>query len=500
MAALVYEVVWIRPLSLVFGNTTYAISTIIAAFIFGLAIGSWAAGKYSDKIKNPFRYFAFAQIGIGIYGIILLPIFGALPEMYLDVYNATYPNQYFFTFLQIIFSMALILVPTSLMGATLPLMLKTYSQNFSSIGKDVGKLDASNSFGAMVGTLAAGFLMIPLLGIQNSIVLAASINIGMGISILIIKRFFNYRNITILGITIILLFLFIPSYDIRTLNVGVFFSNQLDPTKIDEYYGDENILFYKESLYSTILVIEDQGVTRLTINGRTQCSTYPEAINALGNLGHTPFELFEYNYGKPNNALNIGLGCGITSKELSTHLNTTTVEIDTAVVEANQFFFENIDHNIIIDDARNWLTRNNESFEIITTEPSDPFINRSVMFTKEFFSLLNSRLAENGVLAQWVPTYEMSADDFFIFYNTFHAVFPYVYAYEMEQGDGRQIIFIGSKKPMQIPDNDRYLFSHNDIIQKETILNTDDRPVIEFSVAQQIYKSTIENREITPIT
>jgi len=98
MAALVYEVTWIRPLSLVFGNTTYAISTIIAAFIFGLAMGSWFAGKYADRIKNPLNYFAFTQLGIGFYGILLLPIFAILPGIYLDVYHATFPNQNFFFF------------------------------------------------------------------------------------------------------------------------------------------------------------------------------------------------------------------------------------------------------------------------------------------------------------------------------------------------------------------------------------------------------------------
>jgi len=205
MAALIYEVTWIRPLSLVFGNTTYAISTIIASFIFGLAMGSWIAGKYTDRIKNPFKYFAFTQIGVGFYGILLLGVFATLPGLYIVLYNATYPNQEFFTFIQIIISMALLLVPTALMGATLPLLLKTYSQDFTTIGKDVGKLDASNSFGAMIGTLAAGFLLIPLLGIQNSIVFAASINIAIGIILLITQRFFSYRNIAIVGVLVIYL-------------------------------------------------------------------------------------------------------------------------------------------------------------------------------------------------------------------------------------------------------------------------------------------------------
>ena len=500
MAALIYEVTWIRPLSLVFGNTTYAISTIIAAFIFGLAMGSWIAGKYSDRIKNPFKYFAFTQLGIGFYGILLLGVFATLPILYLELYHATYPNQEFFTFLQILISIVLLIIPTSLMGATLPLLLKTYSQDLSSIGRDVGKLDASNSFGAMVGTLVAGFLLIPLLGIQNSIVFAATINIAMGVIILITKRFFNYRNIAILGVSVILLFLLIPNYDIRTMNIAPFVYQEIDPTKIQEVFGDDEILFYKETLYSTVLVLDVGGDIKLTINGKTQCSTTPELVEGLINLARIPSDLYYDNYGRPNNGLNIGLACGITSKALSQNMNTTTLEIDPEIVKASEFFIENIDHRLIIDDARSWLFRNDEKFDIITTEPSDPYINRSLMFSQEFFVILDSRLTENGLGAQWMPVYEMRADDFFIFFNTFHSVFPYVYAFEMEEGDLGQIILIGSKKPLKILDNDLFLFDQSHVISKETVLNTDDKPVLEFSVARNIYKApSSDAKSLVPI-
>ena len=488
MAALVYEVTWIRPLSLVFGNTTYAVSTIIASFIFGLGMGSWIAGKYTDRIKNPFKYFGFTQIGIGFYGILLLGIFGILPGLYLDIYHATWPQQELFTFIQIIISMALLLVPTALMGATLPLLLKTYSQDLLSIGKDVGKLDASNSFGAMVGTLAAGFLLIPLLGIQNSIVFAASINIVIGVIILITKRFSNYRKLSILGIFIILLFVLIPNYDIRTMNVGTFVNNSLESTLINEVFGNEEILFYKESMYSTVLVLDDNGIKRLTINGKTQCSDDPVSMEGIINLAKIPLEVYSINYGKPNSALNIGLACGVTSKIFSLNLNTTTVEIDPAVVEASKFFVEEIDQRLIIDDGRNWLFRNDEKFDLIAAEVVDPYVNRNSMYSQEFFSIQNSRLTENGIVAQWVPFYEMNTSDFYIFFNTFHSVFPYVYAYQMQPGPIGHVIFIGSQKPLQLLDNDLYMFDHDSLIPRETILNTDDNNIIEFSIARNLYK------------
>jgi len=289
------------------------------------------------------------------------------------------------------------------------------------------------------------------------------------------------------GVLVILLFLLIPNYDIRTMNIGPYTYQQIDPTRINEVFGSEEILFYKETLYSTVLVLDDGEVTRLTINGKTQCSTKPNLVEGLVNLAKIPHELYSVNHGTPNNALNIGLACGVTSKALSQNVNTTTLEIDPEIVKASKLFFENIDHHLIIDDARSWLFRNDEKFDIITTEPSDPYINRSLMFSQEFFAILDNSLTENGLVSQWMPLYEMDPDDFFIFFNTFHSVFPYVYGFEMEEGSLSQIILIGSKKPLNIPENNLYIFSHEDIIEKETIFNTDDLPDLEFSVAARLY-------------
>ena len=74
MTALIYEIIWIRPLSLVFGTTTYAVSIIVASFILGLAIGSWLVDKFTDRLENPLKYFALIQITIGFFGILLLPV------------------------------------------------------------------------------------------------------------------------------------------------------------------------------------------------------------------------------------------------------------------------------------------------------------------------------------------------------------------------------------------------------------------------------------------
>jgi len=145
------------------------------------------------------------------------------------------------------------------------------------------------------------------------------------------------------------------------------------------------------------------------------------------------------------------------------------------------------------------LLRNDEKFDLIITEPSDPYQNNGLLFTKEYFSLLSNRLTENGLVSQWVPAWELPDKNFMVFYNTFHSVFPYVYIYYMEPDDFKQLIFIGSQKPIEIKNNVLYLFNHEDLREVETELNTDDKPIIEFTTALNLYVPDLQMVVVIPV-
>jgi len=493
MAALIYEIIWIRPLSLVFGSTVYAVSTIISSFILGLAIGSWLAGKYSDRMKNPLKYFAIFQIGIGAYGILLLPIFGLLPGVYIEVYNLTFPNLYLFQFTQILMAMSIITIPATLMGTTLPLIFKTYSQNFSTIGYDVGKLDASNSIGAVFGTLAAGFLMLPLLGIQTSILITALINFSIGVAILATKGRVKKQYLIAIIIGMVVIFLYAPAYDAQTLNYGVYVQMfpGLEIKDLEAHLEKQEVLFYKDSLYSTVMVTSVDQIQVLNINGKAQCSSAPAAIRGAILLASIPYDTFTKNHGPPDNALIVGLGCGISSKWLSEQTSTTTVEVDPAVIDASKLFFPEIEQNLVVDDARIWLLRNDIKFDFIMAQPQDPFENHGSLFTKEYFELLNNRITDRGVVSQWVPIFEMTLDDWYIFYNTFNSVFPNVYIFKLSTIELDELIIIGSQQPLEIAEQEHYLGSHKRFNPIDTILNTDDHNTLEYSTALNQYRKNI---------
>lgn len=496
MTALIYEIVWIRPLSLIFGTTIFAVSIILAAFLSGLALGSWLAGRYIDKLENPLKFYGFIEIGIGLFGLLLISLFTVLPGFYLDIYHLTAPNFSLFFVLQFVLAFLIILIPTTLMGATMPIILKSYSKDFQNMGRDVGRLYSVNNIGAVLGTIAAGFLLIPLVGIQSSIMIAAIINIGIGLIILGISKSIN-KKIMVSVIIVAILAGSFSSYDSERIGFGIWnqVQSELDMQFVDKFLEKQETLFYKDSMYSTVNVIHIDDLDIMKINTRTQCSNAIGVIDGMERLGSIPYGLLEHNYQeKPSNALNIGLGCGYTSKWLSEHVETTTIEIDQTVVEAtSKFFVNDINHNLVIDDARNHLVRNDVKYDIIAAQPSNPF-EGWYFFTYEFLAIANNNLSENGVMSYWVPIFYMEERDFHIMYNTFHSVFPYVYIYKMETGLN-QLLFIGSQKALEIDDPSFYLINHEKIPTIQTELNTDDKPIMEFTSSVNIY-NTHNQKEI----
>jgi len=126
-------------------------------------------------------------------------------------------------------------------------------------------------------------------------------------------------------------------------------------------------------------------------------------------------------------------------------------------------------------------------FDLIISEPTEPWMAWS-LYTKEHFEVLSNSITENGLVAQWIPVYELYEDGkLLIMYNTFHSVFPYVYVYTMEPGESSQLIFIGSKHELKIEDDNNYLFDQDDVLYVKTELNTDNKPIIEFATARSLY-------------
>jgi len=176
-SALVYQVLWLRLLGLVFGVTVYAASTVWAAFMGGLAIGSFGAGRTGDRVRRPMLWFAAAEACIGITALITPFALGWLQQLYVALHPSLSDRLPLLTFVRFALAFAVLIVPTALMGATLPLVLTSTRFHASGFGTRVGVLYAANTTGAIAGSLAAGLILIPRYGIRASFFVAAAVNL-----------------------------------------------------------------------------------------------------------------------------------------------------------------------------------------------------------------------------------------------------------------------------------------------------------------------------------
>jgi spermidine synthase len=188
MSGLVYQVVWVRELVLVFGATTFAVSTVLTAFMGGLALGSFYFGRRSEKILRPLRLYGLLEIGIGVYGLAVPFIFAVLPSIYHPIWQWLQLSFFTLSIVRFLFAILVLILPTALMGATLPILSSYYARDARRIGLRVGSLYSLNTFGAVFGAAATGFLLIPTLGMHATTVTAAAINIILGFVALKLSR------------------------------------------------------------------------------------------------------------------------------------------------------------------------------------------------------------------------------------------------------------------------------------------------------------------------
>ena len=175
--ALVYQVMWLRLLSLVFGVTVYAASTVLAGFMAGLGAGSLIAGRLTPRIRRPLVAFGIAEALVGITAFATPFLLDALTTLWIAVHPALPKSLAALTLIRFIVAFLVLIVPTSMMGATLPLVIKSAIARADRVGGRIGLLYAINTAGAIVGALVAGFYFIAEIGVERSFQIAAAVNV-----------------------------------------------------------------------------------------------------------------------------------------------------------------------------------------------------------------------------------------------------------------------------------------------------------------------------------
>jgi spermidine synthase len=188
ISALIYQIVWIRKFGLVFGVDVFTMATVLSAFMGGLALGSIIFGKMVDKVKNPLTLFMLLECGIGLFAIFFPFTFKGLINLYTPVIQRFGPSEYSAQIIKFVFSFIYLLIPTILMGGTLPVIFKFFVKQLKNLGWHVSNLFAINNLGAVTGCFMAGFILIKTFGITTSLYIAAFINIINAVMVFLVFK------------------------------------------------------------------------------------------------------------------------------------------------------------------------------------------------------------------------------------------------------------------------------------------------------------------------
>ena len=188
LAALIYELLWLRHLGLIFGNTVQAAATVLTAYMLGLAAGAHIAGRYAYRLRRPLLSFGYLEAGIGVYAVLIPLMFELARLTYRFLYQHVSDGPAFLTAVRFVLGLVILIVPTSLMGATLPVLAKGVLRSHSGFGKRFGLLYGMNTLGASTGLMLSGFVLIPTFGIAVTNYIAVGINAAVAVTAIVLSK------------------------------------------------------------------------------------------------------------------------------------------------------------------------------------------------------------------------------------------------------------------------------------------------------------------------
>jgi tetratricopeptide (TPR) repeat protein len=406
--------------------------------------------------------------------LLVVPLIGQLPYI---VTSAITNFSGSFLRLQLVefgIILMVMLVPTTLMGASFPLASRLYIRRERSVSQAVGTVYAANTIGTILGAFAGGFILIPLFHIQTTILIAVFANILVACAFL---RFGatpeRQASAPRLVLALLAVFAFgalaIPEWDASRMSIGPFEQGRFfyqsheknTRAQIDKFINESQLLYHNEGVATTVTVKQfnfpdqPQQIT-LFVNGKADASSGGDMPTQILS-GQIPMLL----HPDPKDVLVIGLASGITLGSAATHENTQTLdcaEISPGVIEACVNFFYPYNYNVTADprvnilatDGRNHVALTEKTYDVIISEPSNPWIaGIGDLFTREFFTASRDRLNDDGLLLVWFNAYNNNAESFASVLATFHDVFPQMRLFSAVEGT--DFLLVGAKDGFDAP-------------------------------------------------
>jgi spermidine synthase len=450
LAALVYEVAWTRIVALLIGPSTYAFALMLSCFLVGLALGSALAARWIDRWRaSATSVMAFALAGTAIGAIALLPVLSGIVPYVREVTREH--SQSFYALYAAYFGLIalLLLVPTTILGAVFPVAVRAGVHGVADVGRRVGQLYAANTVGAIGGSIIGGFLLIPALGLARAVAAGAAIQLAAAV-VLFLRRRSTSTAVACAAAAALALALS-PHLDSKKLSSGPYKYLYSSKADADRVLMNREVLYYKEGVTATVAVTKTGEQLALSIDGKVDASLGADMDTQIL-LAHLPLLASR----DPGSVLVVGLASGVTLGSVETHTDVEKidcVEISPEVIEACSYFdaynndpLSDPRVNLEVHDARNFLKMTDHTYDVIISEPSNPWMSgASALFTSEFFKSCSSRLNPGGILCQWLQAYSIPTPLLKSVIATFCGAFEHVTLWAPLKGD---LILLGSDAPL----------------------------------------------------
>ena len=399
-------------LSLVLGSSTHSFELMLSAFILGLALGGLWIHWRIERVASPVRYLAHVQVCMGLLALLTLPLYGTtftFMQWLVKTLARTDTGYALFNLSSSAIAMAVMLPATFCAGMTLPLI--TFILLRSGQGeRSIGAVYAANTIGAIIGVFFAVHVGMPLLGLKNLIICGAGLDIALGVGLcwFALAEYGNRRVpviATVTGCCAVAATLFLVRLDPYKMGSGVYRAGEmLTPAAYD-------LLYHKDGKTATVSCFrKNDGLMSIRTNGKSDAAIMMASGNETSGdestmtlLAVIPMSLNP----KAVTAAAIGLGSGLTSHTLLSNPRTRqvdTVEIEKGMIEgANNFrprvesVFSDPRSKIHNDDAKTFFSTYNKKYDLIVSEPSNPWVSGVAgLFSAEFYRLIGRHMNDDG--------------------------------------------------------------------------------------------------------
>lgn len=454
--AMIYEVAWTRSLLMVIGSTTYAFSIMLSTFLAGIFLGGLLASRIADKVKQPVIWFGYFQVLLCLGGFLSLLLFNFLPYWNLVV-NFNWPHlPEIGMFVRMLLCGVVLLPITLLLGAIFPFAVKSCAQDLERLGRSIGTLYSVNTLGAIAGAFAGGFLIIPLVGVEHTLILCAVTNLLLGMGILLSFSSVRTAIKAFAGVALLIIVVWALQAPALWDREGIVFSQsarrvlfQLNQSNLSSYdqwlaqvHRERKVEFWKDGLCAHVCVLKSllNGHISLLTNGHVDASDWHD-MSTQEMLSVLPLLCRPQS----QNVAIIGWGSGVTLgySLLFPVQKVTCVEIEPEVVRAARLFSRvNLepekDKRLVVEynDGRNYLLATAEKFDVIVSEPSNPWqAGVCNLFTKQYFHICHDRLTPNGVFSMWCQAGEVSAKNISRILGALKSEFKHVTVFQINDID-----------------------------------------------------------------